>query len=138
MWQDALENGSVISTDATSALIQPLQDKKGQRQSCKKGHFFTAVVDTDHVLFAYAERHTQEFVKKLFHGFNGFLQCDAHNVYDILERGPPKPDEEDGIKLVGCWAHCRRGFFEAAICKYPVGIQGLLRIRAMYCVFRST
>jgi hypothetical protein len=29
-------------------------------------------------------------------------------------------------------AHCRRKFFEAAICKYPVGIQGLMRIRAIY------
>lgn len=140
MWQDALVNGAVISTDATSALIQPVQDKKGTHQSCKKGHFFTAVVDTDHVLFAYAERHTQDFVKSLFHGFKGFLQCDAHNVYDILERGPPKQEDEEGIKLVGCWAHCRRGFFEAAICKYPVGIRGLMRIRALYAAdneFRS-
>ena len=131
MWQDALENGSVISTDATSALIQPVKGEDGARQSCKKGHFFTAVVDTDHVLFAYAERHTQDFVKKLFGGFNGFLQCDAHAAYDVLERGPPREDG-DGIKLVGCWAHCRRGFFEAAICKYPIGIQGLMRIRAIY------
>jgi hypothetical protein len=140
MWQDALENASVISTDATSALIQPVKEQPGQRQSCKKAHFFTAVVDIDHVLFAYAERHTQEFVKKLFHGFKGFLQCDAHNVYDVLERGPPAQDGEDGLRLVGCWAHCRRGFFEAAICKYPVGIQGLMRIRALYAAddaFRS-
>jgi transposase len=131
MWQDAIQNGCIISTDATSALIQPVKSQDAQRQACKKAHFFTAVVDTDHVLFAYAERHTQEFVKKLFHGFNGFLQCDAHNVYDVLERGPPKDDGE-GISLVGCWAHCRRYFFEAAICKYPVGIQGLMRIRAIY------
>jgi transposase len=131
MWQDALANAAVISTDATSALIQPAKSDPGPRQACKKGHFFTAVVDADHVLFAYAERHTQEFVKKLFGGFNGFLQCDAHSVYDVLERGPPREDG-DGIKLVGCWAHCRRGFFEAAICKYPVGIQGLMRIRAIY------
>jgi transposase len=131
MWQDALENACIISTDATSALIQPVKSQDVQRQACKKAHFFTAVVDTDHVLFAYAERHTQDFVKKLFHGFNGFLQCDAHNVYDVLERGPPKDDGE-GISLVGCWAHCRRYFFEAAVCKYPVGIQGLMRIRAIY------
>jgi len=131
MWQDALTHGAVISTDATSALIQPVKGEDGQRQACKKGHFFTAVVDTDHILFAYAERHTQEFVKKLFGGFKGFLQCDAHAVYDVLERGPPREDDER-LKLVGCWAHCRRGFFEAAICKYPIGIQGLMRIRAIY------
>jgi transposase len=75
MWQDALANGSVISTDATSAMIQPVKSQDSKRQSCKKGHFFTAVVDADHVLFAYAEKHNQEFVKKLFHGFNGFLSA---------------------------------------------------------------
>ena len=32
--------------------------------------------------------------------------------------------------------HCRRYFFEAAICRYPVGLQGLLRIRALYAVDR--
>jgi hypothetical protein len=132
MWRDAIENGTIISTDATSALIQPEKSPKGQRQACKKAHFFTAVVDTDYVLFAYAERHTQDFVKKLFGGFKGFLQCDAHSVYDILERGPPKDDGEGGVTLVGCWAHCRRRFFEAAICKYPEGVQGLMRIRAIY------
>jgi hypothetical protein len=131
MWEDALESASVISTDATSALIQPEKSPKGERQSCKKGHFFTAVVDCDHVLFAYAEKHTQDFVKKLFGGFTGFLQSDASNVYDILERGPPSEDDE-AVTLVGCWAHCRRYFFEAAICKHAVGVQGLLRIRAIY------
>ena len=36
------------------------------------------------------------------------------------------------MRLVGCFAHCRRYFFEAAICRYPVGLQDLLRIRAIY------
>jgi transposase len=133
MWQDAVATAAVISTDATGGMIQPEKRLDGQRQSCKKGHFFTAVVDCDHVLFAYTEHHTQEAVRKLFGSFKGYLQSDASNVYDILERGPPKDeDTDDGIKLVGCWAHCRRYFFEAAICKYPVGVQGLLRIRAIY------
>ncbi len=139
MWADAVANACVISTDATSALVQPEKSKEAQHQACKKGHFFTAVVDCDHVLFAYAEKHTSDFVKKLFHGFNGYLQCDASNVYDVLERGPPK-DSDEGITLVGCWAHCRRYFFEAAVCKHQVGIQGLMRLRAIYATddaFRS-
>ncbi|MEI9940651.1 MAG: transposase [Pseudomonadota bacterium] len=107
--------------------------KNGLRQSCKKGHFFTAVVDCESVLFAYTEKHTQDFVKKLFGGFRGYLQSDASNVCDILERGPPTDtDTGEKIKLVGCWAHCRRYFFEAGICRYPVGVQGLMRIRAIY------
>jgi len=131
MWDDALKNAAVISTDATGALIQPAKGKKGQHQACKKGHFFTAVVDADAVLFAYAERHTQTFVKGLFGSFKGYLQSDASNVYDILDRGPPN-DTDDAVALVGCWAHCRRYFFEAAICRYAVGVQGLMRIRALY------
>jgi transposase len=139
MWKDAIDNGCILSTDATSALIQPEKSNGKLRQACKKGHFFTVVADCDHVLFAYTESHTQDFVKKLFAGFKGFLQCDASNVYDVLDRGPPV-DNDEGVTLVGCCSHCRRYFFEAAICKYAVGVQGLMRIRAMYAMdetFRS-
>jgi transposase len=135
MWQDALAHAQVISTDATGALIQPTKTKDGRPQACKKGHFFTAVVDCDAILFAYAEQHTSAFVQGLFGSFRGYLQADASNVYDILEHGPPK-DSEDGVRLLGCFAHCRRYFFEAAICQYPVGLQGLLRIRAIYAADR--
>lgn len=137
MWQDAREHASILSTDATSSLIQPVPGPKGLHQSCKKGHFFTVVADCDHVLFHYTEKHNQHAVEKLFSGFKGLLQCDASNVYDILERGPPKDTDEtrdEGLKLVGCWAHCRRYFFEAAVCRYEVGIRGLTLIRAMYAV----
>jgi transposase len=135
MWQDALSHAQVISTDATGALIQPAKTKDGRPQACKKGHFFTAVVDCEAVLFAYTEEHTSAFVQGLFGNFRGYLQADASNVYDILEHGPPK-DSEDGVRLVGCFAHLRRYFFEAAICRYPVGLQGLLRIRAIYSADR--
>jgi transposase len=131
MWQHAIETASVISTDATSAMVQPEAGLKGAHQSCKKGHFFTAIADLDHVLFAYTEKHNHDAVKKLFGDFKGYLQGDASNVYDILERGS-LTDDDEGITLVGCWAHCRRYFFEAAICKYPTGVQGLTRIRAIY------
>jgi transposase len=132
MWADAIANAQVISTDATGALIQPTKGAKDDRaQACKKGHFFTAVVDCDAVLFAYVEHHTSESVKALFGDFRGYLQADASSVYDVLERGPPN-DSEEGLTLVGCFAHLRRYFFEAAICRYPVGLQGLMRIRAIY------
>jgi transposase len=131
MFRDSIENCRVLSTDATGAAIQPGPRNGGPKQSCKNGHFFTIVADCDHVLFAYTERHTQEAVAKLFKGFRGFLQSDASNVYDILERGPPV-DNDEGIVLVGCFAHCRRYFFDAAICKYAVGLDGLTRLRAIY------
>lgn len=133
MWRDAIANGGMISTDATGALIQPTKAKDGKSLACTKGHFFTAVVDAVAVLFVYAARHTSDTVQGLFGDFRGFLQADASAVYDVLARGRP-PDIDDGIVLVGCWAHCRRLFFEAALCRHTVGVQGLMRIRAMYAV----
>jgi transposase len=132
MWAEALASAQVIATDATGALIQPAKGAKdGRVEACKKGHFFTAVVDCDAVLFAYVEQHSSESVKQLFGGFGGYLQADASNVYDVLEKGRPA-DTEDGVTLVGCFAHLRRYFFEAAICRYPIGLQGLMQIRAIY------
>ena len=131
MMRDAMDHCAVLSTDATGAAIQPGPREGGPKRACKKGHFFTIVADCDHVLFAYTEKHTQDAVAKMFHGFRGFLQADASSVYDILDRGPPK-DSDGGVVLVGCWAHLRRYFFEAAICKYAVGAEGLLRIRGIY------
>lgn len=142
MWKHAM-TACVLSTDATGAAIQPAKPEKEKRskdkprENCKRGHFFTVVADCDHVLFVYAEKHDHVTVQKLFGGYRGFLQADASNVYDILDRGPPVEGDDPVLKLVGCWAHCRRYFFEAAICKYPAGVQGLMRIRAMYEMDRA-
>ena len=134
MLHDAKTVCGVLSTDATGAAIQPGPRKGGPKRPCRKGHFFTIVADCDHVLFHYTEKHTQEAVAALFEGFSGFLQADASSVYHLLEHGPPDDSEDakGGVFLVGCWAHLRRYFFEAAICKYPVGLRGLQKIRDIY------
>jgi transposase len=131
MKQDAMATCQVLSTDATGAAIQPEAHPQKLKQACKKGHFFVVVADADHVLFSYTEKHTQDAVAKLFAGFRGLLQSDASSVYHLLERGPPS-DEEGSVELVGCWAHARRYFFEAAVCKYAVGVEGLTRIGVIY------
>ena len=131
MVEDARAHCGVLSTDATGAAIQPGPREGGPKRPCKKGHFFTIVADADHVLFHYVERHTSDAVAELFKGFTGYLQSDASSVYDILERGPPDANDAT-VTLVGCWAHCRRYFFEAALCKYAVGVEGLKRIREIY------
>ena len=131
MLDDARAHCGVLSTDATGASIQPGARDGGPKRPCNKGHFFTIVADADHVLFHYVEKHTSDAVAQLFKGFSGFLQSDASSVYDILDRGPPDATDLTPT-LVGCWAHCRRYFFEAAICKYASGIEGLKRIREIY------
>ncbi len=131
---DARDNCHVLSIDATGASIQPERGAGGRRQACKKGHFFTIVADCDHVLFRYVESHTSKAVQNLLKGFSGHLQCDAAPVYDILERGVPTLFPEDPLLLVGCWAHCRRYFFDAAITKHTSAVEALKRIREIYIV----
>jgi hypothetical protein len=128
---DALTSCQVLSTDATGAAIQPEPHPQKLKQACRKGHFFVVVADQDHVLFGYTPKHTQVAVATMFAGFRGLLQSDASSVYHLLERGPIG-DDDQGVVLVGCWAHARRYFFEAAVCKYPVGVEGLTRIGAIY------
>ncbi|MBL9020547.1 MAG: transposase [Myxococcales bacterium] len=138
MFADARDNCHVLSTDATGAAIQPEPSADGRRQTCKKGHFFTIVADCDHVLFHYTDSHSSDAVKSLFKGFSGHLQCDASPVCDILDRGVPtllpEADDDERLSLVGCWAHCHRYFFEAAITKHRSAIEGLKKIREMFRV----
>ena len=47
-------------------------------------------------------------------------------------RGEAVDDPNDAPTEVGCWAHARRRHWEAAIVGYPVGREGLLRIRKLH------
>lgn len=66
----------------------------------------------------------------MFRGFSGYIQADAHVIYDALFRGDATtgaPPQE-----VACWSHCRRKFWEAAAAKYASGREGLLRIGRLF------
>ena len=65
----------------------------------------------------------REFLK----GFRGHLQCDGYGVYDELG---------EGISYVGCMAHVRRGFVEAAKVAPldPVPPEMLERFAQLYAV----
>jgi transposase len=110
---EALASAFCLSTDATGIAIQPtpLEDGKGKRQPCRKGHFFVTLADRDHVFFDYQTKHTSAAVWEMFKGFSGYVQADAHAVYDALFRGTPPKGLEHGAKRapppteVGCWSH---------------------------------
>jgi len=122
-----------IATDATGVAVQPEPSKTGERQACRKGHFFVLLADDDHVLFEYMPRETSAAVAEMFRDYSGYVQADAKSVYDILFRGPKKPNEDDeGPEEVGCLAHCRRKFYEAAIAKDPVAREALFRIARLF------
>ena len=140
MRDDALRTAKCLSTDATGILVQQGRDPAtNARRACKKGHYFVQIADRDAVFFEYVERHTSAAVMELFRGFEGYVQADAHSVYDILFRPPelpPDPDiEPDGKvrKEAGCWSHARRYFWEtAAVAKDDVAREALYRIRRIF------
>ena len=135
MWKEAKETAFCISTDATGCAIQPerLDDKPRQRQPCARGHFFVALADSDHVLFEFRERHTSDAVCEMFRGYKGYIQADAHCIYDALFRGDAVEEGEKPPDEVACWSHARRKAWEAAVMmKAPEAREALLRIRELF------
>ena len=153
MRREAMATAFSIMTDATGVLIQPARDddRGGQparrgRRACHRGHFFVQIADAEHVFFEYVPRETSAAVAELFKGYSGYVQSDAKAVYELMlrppaQRPPPTDDEEPDLGErhgVGCWAHCRRKFWEAAITtKDPVAREGLLRIQRIFDLDRT-
>jgi transposase len=98
MAKDA-RNAHCIAIDATGVLVQA-------KEKCRRGYFWVLVADRDHVLFRFTPRHTQDGPKDFLRGYKGYVLADAHNVYELLYR-------TEDVTEVGCWSHCRRGFFKA-------------------------
>jgi transposase len=142
MRDDSLANACCLSTDATGVAVQPerLPDDK-TRKPCRKAHFFVVLADRDHVFFEYQPKHTSAAVCDMFRGFTGYIQADAHTVYDALFAGrTPKngaPPTGPPPTEVGCWAHARRKFWEAAVCKHADGVEGLRLIAQIYDIDRG-
>ena len=142
---EAMAKAFCLATDATGIAVQPAPSSDKKRQACRRAHFFVIVADRDHVFFEYQARETSKVVSKMFRGFAGYIQADAKSVYDVLflpphERPPPDDDDDDenatpdtAVRYeVGCWAHARRKFWEAAMAKNAVAREALARIGRIF------
>lgn len=132
--KEAKETAFCLSTDATGVCIQPEPAKNAPRRACRKGHFFVVLADQDHVFFEYQPKHTSAAVCEMFRGFSGYIQADAHCVYDALYRGDARASPDDKAPdEVGCWSHLRRRAWEAATAaKEPSAREALLRIHKLF------
>lgn len=140
MHQHALATAFCIATDATGVNVQPIYSKQKGRQPCQKSHFLVMAADRDHLLYEYLEKENGRAIYSRFRGFDGYVQSDAKSVFNLLFADPSElatkaPElEHDGCSRaeVGCWYHCRRRFWEAAVCKTVVGREGLVRIGRIF------
>jgi transposase len=137
--QEALATAFCIATDATGVLVQPIRTHEKVRQPCKHGHYFVHVADRDHVFLEYTPKETSKAVAAMFKGYSGYVQADAKSVYDVLFRDPkdkPPDDDEDHDGAVrhevGCLAHARRKYWEAAFAKNAVAREALVRLGRIF------
>lgn len=135
---EAMKTAFCLATDATGVAIQPTRLEERTRQPCRKGHFFVTLADRDHVFFSFTPKHNSDAVCSLFAGYTGYIQADASAVYNALFRSDAAEVEmgeaaPDVAKEVGCWAHARRKFYEAAVTtKDPRAKEALFRIRLLF------
>lgn len=129
---EAMRTAFCIATDATGVAVQPEPLQGKQRQACRRGHFFVLIADRDHIFFEYTAKETSKVVSKMFAGYSGYVQADAKSVYDVLF-AVPEDEPPDGVRHeIGCWSHCRRGFWEATVAKSVVAREGLARIGRIF------
>jgi hypothetical protein len=144
--EEAKATAFCLSTDATGVSIQPTPLDDGRHQPCRKGHFFVTLADRDHVFFDYQPKHNSLAVWEMFKGYKGYIQADAHVIYDAVFLGIPPEGADETVEEaqkrgpppieVACWSHARRHMWEAAVCRYAGGLDGLKRINALFEVDR--
>lgn len=140
MHTHALATAFCIATDATGVNVQPIYSQQKGRQPCQKSHFLVMAADRDHLLYEYLEKETGRAILSRFRGFSGYVQSDAKSVFNLLFADPselavkaPDLEHDDCARSeVGCWYHCRRRYWEAAVAKSPIGREGLVRIGRIF------
>jgi transposase len=139
MRNEAIREAMCIASDATGIPVQPGARNGGPRRACRRGHYFVLIADRDHIWFEYTKSETSAAVAAMFEGYSGYVQVDAKSVFDILFREAPQPPPDEdgqpppgGRREVGCWAHARRKFWEAAIAHDAVAREALHRISRIF------
>jgi len=101
-----LYSAAYLMADETT---MPLLDGKGKTKTCYEWYYHAPELGVVAVDFQLGRG--QKNAASFFRHYQGkYVQCDGYQVYDHLEKQQP-----DGrkIRLLGCWAHVRRKFFNA-------------------------
>jgi transposase len=101
-----VRESKALHTDATK---MPYLDPAFPGQT-RSGQMWDYVGDRDHPfdIFAFCRDHSAAGIDAFLkdHHYRGYLNADALNIYDHLFAS-------GSIIEVGCWAHCRRNFYDA-------------------------
>jgi transposase len=105
--KDQMMKGSYIQVDETP--IRYLDPGNGRTAL---GYLWVAHRPREDVLFEWYTTREAKCLNKLIPiDFSGTIQCDGYSAYDYFARH--RTTEARLVLLAGCWAHARRGFYEA-------------------------
>jgi transposase len=105
-----------------------LNKKEGGHGKMGSGYFWPIYGEHDEVCFPYFESRRAEHVQQalgLMNQSDGVLLTDGYAAYS-------KYAKLTGVTHAQCWAHTRRGFFEAQDVEPEVAAQAMEQIAAMY------
>jgi transposase len=126
--EENIRAGPLLGMDETP--VQVLNE--GDRKNTTKSYMWVARggrTGKPVLLYRYYPTRSAEFLVEHLKGYKGYLQCDGYPAYD--EQGKRK---DRTIKLVGCWAHVRRKYFDVikAAGNSSIAREALKRIRQLY------
>jgi len=101
-----LRRGEIINMDETPVTVM---GEEGKANTAKSYMWLMRGGPPDEPVITYHYRPSRKAseARDLLAGFSGILQTDGLDVYPSAIAGT-------AIRHVGCWAHARRGFFEAS------------------------
>ena len=124
-----IQSGPVINMDETPVQVHG----EPERPDTAKSYMWLArggPPETPGLLYSYRETRGSRHIKELLDGFSGFLQTDGYDAYRTALAG------NEQIVHVGCMAHVRRKFHEAAKAskKAASAQEALNTIRKLYAI----
>jgi transposase len=122
-----IKSGPILQMDETTVQVM----REEERKNTQKSYMWLARGGPPGKTVLWYEYHTTRaamHAKEFLEGYQGYLQTDGYEGYDAAVKGNP------AIRHVGCFAHARRKFFEAAkSTKKPQSAEeGIKHIRKLY------
>jgi transposase len=111
----------VLAMDETP--IKAGRQKKGKM---RQGYFWPIYGDDDEIVFHYAPTREHRHVQEFLGDFSGTLLSDGYEAYAAYAR------HNGQVTHAQCWAHCRRGFEQAAESEPAASADALALIGALY------
>ena len=118
--------GDYMQVDETPVRVMD-PEIKGK---CATGWLWVKAAPGGDVVLEFHPGRGQEYARQLVGHFKGYLQRDGYSAYGALARS------DRGLIPVGCWAHARRKFLEAAELESAEAMEVVQEIRRLYLIER--